>query len=187
MTEPKADATTIALVASARSGDQRAYEELLEHYAPLIDSLVARYTHALEAEDLRQEACIAFCKAVERYDESREDVSFGAFAKVCIRNHLISYARRTENNEPVVSLEGEQTEELADPAQSIVDEESYLALYRHIEATLSPYESKIWWMYLSGMTAKVIAARLCRDERSVQNAVYRIRKKLRETLPSQHT
>ena len=69
-----------------------------------------------------------------------------------------------------------------DVAAGVVAEEAYMELYRRIEAVLSPYESHVWWLYLSGQTTGAIAASLGKDERSVQNAIYRIRKKLRAAL-----
>ncbi len=172
-------------LAAAKAGDQAAFEALLARYAPLIESLISPYTPACDAEDLRQEASIAFCRAVERFDMEQKGVQFGLYAKICIRNHLISYARRMQASETVVSLESsEDTREETDPAQSLMDEESYAALYRRVEALLSPYENRVWWLYLSGRTAREIALLFSKDERSVQNAIYRIRKKLRASLPS---
>ena len=60
--------------------------------------------------------------------------------------------------------------------------QAYMELYRRIESVLSPYENHVWWLYLSGQTTSAIAASLNKDERSVQNAIYRIRKKLRVEL-----
>ena len=170
---------------AARVGDQAAFEELLARYTPLIESLISPYTPVCDAEDLRQEASIAFYRAVERFDVEREGVQFGLYAKICIRNHLISFARRMPASEAIVSLDSrESAQEEADPAQSLMDEESYTALYRRVEALLSPYENRVWWLYLSGRTAREIAILFSKDERSVQNAIYRIRKKLRASIPS---
>ena len=58
-------------------------------------------------------------------------------------------------------------------------------LVARLEEVLSPYENRIWWLYVSGQTAAQIAKAIGREERSVQNAIYRIRKKLRLALPHQ--
>ena len=132
-------------------------------------------------EDLRQEACIALYRAVQSYDSTQVEVSFGLYAKMCVRNRLISYTRKLRRRESVLPLEERiKTEE--DVAQGVVAEEAYMELYRRIESVLSPYESHVWWLYLSGQTTGAIAAKLGKDERSVQNAIYRIRKKLRAAL-----
>ena len=70
------------------------------------------------------------------------------------------------------------------PAQSLIERESFLMLYQLISGELSDYENRIWWMYLSGRTAKEIAEQMGKDEKSVQNAIYRIRRKLRSVIPN---
>ena len=173
------------LINAARSGDESAFEALLEAYEPLIDAMSRSFANVSEDseshEDLRQEACIALYKAVQSYDSAQAEVSFGLYAKMCVRNRLISYTRKLRRREAVLPLEERiKTEE--DVTQGVVAEEAYMELYRRIEALLSPYENHVWWLYLSGQTTGAIAASLCKDERSVQNAIYRIRKKLRVAL-----
>lgn len=176
-------------ILAARAGDQCAFEELLKCYTPLIESLTSVFANTAESfaehEDLRQEACIAFYNAVEKFDLLQTEVAFGAYAKICIRNRLISCLRSASARCPVVTLEEKEapTDAQTDPAQELLEQESYRALYSRIEDALSPYESRVWWLYVSGRTAAEIAQHVMRDERSVQNAIYRIRKKLRSTLP----
>ncbi len=173
------------LINAARAGDESAFETLLEVYEPLIDAMSRSFATASDdsesGEDLRQEACIALYKAVQSYDSTQDEVSFGLYAKLCVRNRLISYTRKLRRRESVLPLEERiKTEE--DVAQGVVAEEAYMELYRRIEAVLSPYENHVWWLYLSGQTTSAIATKLGKDERSVQNAIYRIRKKLRAAL-----
>ncbi|MBQ7335354.1 MAG: sigma-70 family RNA polymerase sigma factor [Clostridia bacterium] len=176
------------LLLAAKLGDQSAFERLLERYSPLIDSMTSEFAHSISGaeyeDDFRQEACIAFFNAVKHFDAEQNEVQFGLFAKICIRHRLVSYRRSLRKQEPMLSLDETVTspEEEKDPSAYVEEEENYQALYRLIEATLSPYENRIWWLYLSGRTAKEIAFQLEKDERSVQNAVYRIRKKLRTAL-----
>ena len=174
------------LVAAAANGDQNAYEALLKAYAPLLDSMSAAFAEALCdtdcRDDLRQEACIAFCRAVETFDCNQKEVQFGLYAKACIRNRLISCVRSMRKQEISLPLEELGLRDAKDPLVSLVEKEDYRELSRRIEAILSPYENRVWWLYLSGLTAGNIATRLQKDERSIQNAIYRIRKKLRASL-----
>lgn len=175
----------LELINAARAGDESAFEALLEAYEPLIDSMSRSFANTAEDseshEDLRQEACIALYRAVETYDSTQAEVSFGLYAKLCVRNRLVSYTRKLRRREPILPLE-ERIKAQEDVTQGVVAEEAYMELYRRIEAVLSPYENHVWWLYLSGQTTGAIAASLNKDERSVQNAVYRIRKKLRAAL-----
>ena len=182
------DPKICVLLRAAKNGDADALSALLSAYTPLIESLVLSALDADgeidERDDLRQEASIALCNAAEHYDAT-QNVSFGAFARVCIRNHLISYQRKKLRRPLTVSLESEPSLPSTakdDPLHSLVEKDDFLALCRQIENVLSPYENRVWWLYVSGRTANEIAQRLAREERSVQNAIYRIRKKLRVSL-----
>ena len=177
----------------AKQGDQESFERLLEDYSPLISSLVQNalqeYSFAgSDYEDLYQEAVLLFCRALDKYNTEQSDVAFGLFAKICIRNGLSTQAKKMKRRIQTVSvddaneteLEKNCTEELSD---RLVEEESYRVLYECIRSTLSSYENRVWWLYLAGRTAKEIADELDTDEKSVQNAVYRIRRKLRGVIP----
>lgn len=193
--DPKSAAAPLPpsdLIARAKKGDQAAFEALLNQYTPLIESLTGQFAGqfatAEDREDLHQEALVGFYKAMMRFDAEQQTVQFGLYAKECIRNGLISYLRRLKKHEHVVLLDDGNCLEKAnanadDPAQTLADEESYLALSRRIRQVLSSYENRIWWLYLSGHTVKQIAALLQTEEKSVSNAIYRIRRKLRAVIP----
>jgi RNA polymerase sporulation-specific sigma factor len=174
------------LINAVRAGNENAFEALLEAYEPLIDTMSRSFANTAEDseshEDLRQEACIALYKAVQTYDVTQNEISFGLYAKLCVRNRLVSYTRKLRRREPILPLE-ERIKAQEDVTQGVVAEEAYMELYRRIEAVLSPYENHVWWLYLSGQTAKNIALVLDTDEKSVQNAIYRIRRKLRAIIP----
>jgi RNA polymerase sporulation-specific sigma factor len=178
------------LIKEAKNNDQLAFEKLLDLYAPLIDSMTHQFVNTLstafDREDLRQEAILCFFHALMHFDEEKTAMTFGAYAKLCIRNGLISYWRARKKDGQIVLLDDEMLqsdERTEDPAQSLIEQESYLTLSRTVQRELSEYENRIWWLYLSGRTAREIAAQLGKDERSVQNAIYRIRRKLRTVIP----
>ncbi len=181
------------LLLLARQNNEDAFEELLTCYTPLIESMTAQFSSphhtAEDREDLRQEAVLGFYKALMHFDIAQDKVQFGFYAKECIRNRLISYLRSIKKQEHVRLLSDEEPyEEVVDsdedPATRLIRREAYLALYDQICKTLSPYENRVWWMYLSGRTAEEIARMEGRDQKSVQNAVYRIRQKLRAVIPN---
>lgn len=181
------------LIKKASDGSADALSGLYERYKPLIESEVRRHANSdmtsQDIDDLRQEAMICFCRAVCNYEYSEDGVEFGLYAKICIGNALVSYLRyynRHKNNR-VVSIDDvvklEDRSEFSDPMEKLIEEENLRTLERKIQASLSAYESKVWWMYVSGMSAQQIALRLDGvDVRSVNNAIYRIRKKLRAVL-----
>ena len=64
-----------------------------------------------------------------------------------------------------------------DPSRRVLEEERVKALYSVFRQNLSPFEYNVWNMYISGRTAKEIGSIVNKDEKSVSNAIYRIRKK----------
>ena len=112
-------------------------------------------------------------------------MEFGLYAKICIGNALVSFLRRYNKYKGrVISIDDVSakipSEHTSDPLQLLIEEESFNKLKRDIQKNLSPYESRVWWLYVSGMSASDIAKKLdAQSVRSVNNAIYRIRKKLR--------
>jgi RNA polymerase sporulation-specific sigma factor len=180
----------LPLLTRAKEGDQVAFDTLLAQYTPLIEHRLsvarARRSDILpeDEKDLRQEAHLAFYRALLGYNEGQHEVSFGLYAKICIENALISALRKIRPAEETVDYDTLTTlpaDSREDPTQRLREQEDYEALCHRIARALSPYESAIWQRYIAGMTASQIAEQLGRDSRSIHNAIYRIRNKLRNT------
>ncbi len=180
----------IALINRVRKGDQEAFVQILGKYTPLIESLVTRFAADESAkqheDDLRQEATLVFYNAINTYDTEQSEVEFGLYAKICITNALVSQLRTLNKRRAEQPFEPGSDElpefHTEDPATGVVEQENLRALYLVIRKNLSDFEYCIWRHYMSGKTAKEIGAIVGKDEKSVTNAIYRIRKKLRSLL-----
>lgn len=182
------------LIKKVRSSDgedgQRAFEELLDRYEPLIKASVARISEDDLArpfsDDLRQEATVVFYNAIMTYDIDQTEVEFGLYAKICISNALVSQLRSLKKRaaEPLPDKDSNLffVHDSEDPSENILEQERLTALYSVIRKNLSPFEYRVWQYYMSGRTAREIGLLLGKDERSISNAIYRIRKKLRAAL-----
>ncbi len=185
---------TISLIQNAQNGSQESFELLKERYRPLIESCShRRFLQGMtsqDMEDMCQEALVHFCNAVCSYDTSSEGVEFGLYAKICISNGLASFVRSylKRSKSRAISLDDSNqgygvSAEDADPLQLLVDRENTSELVEAIRAQLSEYENRIWWLYVSGLSVKEIESIVgAQDSRTVSNAVYRIRKKLRRSI-----
>ncbi|MBQ8717996.1 MAG: sigma-70 family RNA polymerase sigma factor [Clostridia bacterium] len=179
-----------SLLAYAKAGDQESFATLLSRYSPLIESRLARIRTVnmteQDVEDLRQEAYVSFHRALMHYDAEQHEVEFGLYAKICIDNGLYSAMRSMKHltRAPLLPLEAldERADEYPDPSEHLIEQEKFNALYAQIEAALSPLENRIWRLYIIGQPTAAIAHAVNKDEKSVHNAIYRIRKKLRATL-----
>lgn len=179
------------LIALARANDGTAFESLLSLYDPMIKNTVIRYAPQGQEEDARQEALAGFYRAILTFDASQPGVAFGLYAKICVTHALISHAREamrrakdTAGNMEYDDYVKYHTDDTLDPAQQIIDEENIRSLQNLIRDNLSDYEYQVWDMYTSGVPTAVVAAKLGRSERSINNALYRIRRKLRGLLES---
>ena len=178
------------LLLLAKEGDESAFGELVREYTPLLDSAVNRYRGGLseqDVEELRQEALVAFHRAVVSFEVLYGNVSFGLYAKICVSKAIISSLRQLRKSEGVefVSLDEVELSELGgsdDPVSAVIERENAAALRRFIRENLSKYENSVWWMYYSGMSIDDIAESLQTSKKSVGNALSRIRQKLRRLL-----
>ena len=172
---------TKELIVRAKNHDQVAFEELSELYFPLIHSLANKYYATCKEEvsldDFIQEAQIAFNDAIARFNVENERVTFGAYSKVCIRNRLISCVRKLKSKKRMKGLVHKQNVD-----SSIQDTVVYRELLTLAGSTLSPYEKKILQLKADGHSAKEISVIVGKSEKSVSNAIYRSRSKIRDTI-----
>ncbi len=181
-------------IKNAQNGSQESFELLRKLYSPLIESCSHRHIvdgmNIQDIEDLRQEALVNFYRAICSYDCASEGVEFGLYAKICIDNGLVSFVRayRRGSRKVTISLDdGEpdliDSEGETDFLQSFIDSEKEAELVRKVRKQLSDYENRIWWRYVSGKSVAAIAAEIgAPSAKSVSNAIYRIRRKLRSVL-----
>lgn len=178
------------LILQVRKADQEAFEELLELYEPLISSFATRFSNngvsSQDVEDFRQELTVAFYNSTLSYDLSQTDVSFGLYAKICMNNFLITQLRvlKKRRNAEALSLDREawllgEMEAGEDPSNEIIRREEMRELNKKIKAVLSEFENKVWKYYVSGCSSREIAEALGKTEKSIDNAVFRIRQKLK--------
>lgn len=186
---------------NTRKGDDDAFERLLNQYGPLISSLVSEFSKAcpsvdMSEDDLRQEAAIALYLAAIAYKEDK-NVSFGLYAKICIKNRLSSYMSRclARSVSQIVSefidgyFDGEQNsaETEAAPADEeplniLISNESCNELRKNVKALLTENEYKVFILTAEGDTPAEIAVKLGKNVKSVYSALQRIRKKLKKLI-----
>lgn len=181
---------TLLLISEYRNNDDSAFDKLAVTYEPLIESMVndsARRSEGnLEKDDLRQYALIAFSKAMLTFNTEQRDVSFGLYAKICIGNALASRARRLRRDARVVLTTDESVDLLfendSDPIGYVIDRENVANLSELIKSNLSDFENEVFWLFAGGYSSSEIAYKLGKTEKSVDNAIFRAKKKLKNVL-----
>ena len=196
------DLTDEELISLYRDGDMGAIELLMQKYKELVlGKARTMYILGGDADDLIQEGMLGLFKAVRDYDSGR-DASFRTFARLCVTRQLYNAVEASGRKKHLplnsaISLNrtagGTEEEEASESMQDLIQasssfnpEELFLekereqALEEHIEKELSRFERQVLDLYLTGMGYTEIAHVLNRDEKSADNALQRIRNKLRD-------
>ena len=164
-----------------QSGDESAFEAIREQYAALLLSTVSKLMPGCpdaEFEDLLQEATLALYHAALSFKPDQEKVTFGLYAKICVRNRLISAIRKLRR---ASAPQPAETKETASQRKS--SRRAPLGELSHLVDTIfSDFERSVYELYLQGYSASQIAERLERDAKSIDNAIYRMRRKIRQHL-----
>ncbi len=177
------------LLLKIRNGDETAFESLAEKYKPLILSAATKYESVSRENgvsgifaDLSQELTLALYRAAKTYNVDQDKVTFGNYAKKCINNCAISFLRKSlsaARRERKVrnTLKTEQRAHGLIPDISEKDAKSILDAAAKI---LSRYEYSIFADYIAGEPVKNISVKVGRDAKSVSNAVFRCKTKIRK-------
>ena len=189
MAEPTKTASehaTEALVLAAQKGDHAAFSRLIADMLPLVRRQSAKYKSILlDSDDLLQEGLLGLMTAVRTYRPGGE-ASFPTYARVCVNNRIrsalrkVSGAKRVPENELVPwednlgaapSLSLEEMQDLREECKQILDA---------IETGLSATEKSVLKLFLSGLSYCEIAEKIGSSPKSVDNALQRVRHKLKK-------
>lgn len=185
------------LIEKARQGDELALDTLISRYKILASKIARSYfLVGAEYEDVLQEAMIGLYKAYTSYD-LKGKTAFSTFAHMCITRSVqsaVKSANRKKNmmlnqrlslsNQGAVEAndDDEVTLVLASkdfsPDEKLIHSENLQDIKRKIIKALSVFEQKVLSLYLKGYSYSDIATKLDVSNKSIDNALTRIRKKL---------
>lgn len=181
------------LIERLRGGETEISDYLMEKYKGLVRKKArAMYLIGGDTDDLIQEGMIGLFKAVQNYRPDRE-ASFQTFASLCIERQLYSAVKNSTRQKHIPlnsyvslseeaetgSLEGLWSE---NPEALIIDRENTGSLEKQISQTLSPMENKVLDYYLKGYSYVQIAELMNKQSKSIDNALQRIRGKIRDYI-----
>ena len=177
---------TAELLHAIQCGSSGAFVKLSEKFAPLISSEVMRYASGLDGddlEDLKQGALISLYRAALAYRFDK-GVTFGLYAKICVINGIadtLRYLKKTENDLSMEELaEGEHPASEDITEMGALDNDYILKMRSSIERELSKLEFDIFCLYLEGYSYSEIGKKLGKTAKSVDNALRRVKDKLKK-------
>lgn len=194
------------LIVRLRDGEEQITDYIMDKYKNLVKSKAkSMYILGADNDDLIQEGMIGLFKAIRDYDSGR-DASFFTFADLCISRQMYTavqasgrqkhaplntyislYSHVTGNNS---EQDGEEAELLniltskaeLSPEELLIDKENVEGLEKIIDRELSTFEKQVLDLYITGMSYVQIAKVLGKDEKSTDNALQRIKGKLRKVI-----
>jgi RNA polymerase sporulation-specific sigma factor len=178
------------LIRRFRAGEVQIGDYLVEKYKPLVKSKARElFLAGGDHEDLLQEGMIGLFRAVREYDEDRE-ASFRTFALLLVTRQMYSAIQGAQRQKHKALNSSVSISELQDnqeegklgvvdsPETTVLDRENAEVLRQRIDGVLSPLERKVLNYYLEGMDYRMIAERMERSPKSIDNTLQRIRRKV---------
>ena len=182
------------LQTAASSGDRLAEEVLVERYMRLVRSCARPlFLAGGDSEDLIQEGMFGILSAIRQFDP-KAGASFRTFAEHCVRTRLLSAVKSASRLKHLPLNDGLSLEQLSEdsdahmsamseilhqnPEDLILARERTEELYAELSQCLSKLEKQVLDLYLKGLSYREIAQVLKRDEKAIDKAVQRIRRKL---------
>lgn len=195
------DYNDFELLSYVSDNNEEASEVLFEKYRPLINATANRLYYyckntGLEINDLVQEGLLGLNMAITSFNENKE-TGFYTYAKKCIERKIISLvvsARRLKHKFLNESLSLENNDEsfqsyiceknLEDnsynPESILLNTESAQELISEVNKHLTDFEVQVFELKINGFEYKEIAEILDKDTKSIDNALQRIKSKIRK-------
>jgi RNA polymerase sporulation-specific sigma factor len=174
---------------------------LFEKYKYIVDIVYNKYKRSayalsIDLEELRQEAMVGFSDALVSYNQDN-DASLKTFITLCVERRVRNFIRRSDTIKDKMlreaySLDTPISEEggslvdaipsnnLSNPEERMVEEESIKELKEQIDDLLSPLEKDVFELMVNDFNEENISEILNISLKQVYNCVSRIRMKLKD-------
>ena len=195
-----------ALIQKAKSGDEKAINLLMDTYKPLV-TIIARKYFLINAttDDLIQEGMLGLFKAFRSYN-LQSKTSFKTYASVCIKRQIQTALTANNRNKNIplntyfsinnqgkilLSVKNDDSNDDEEdtgffiasnnltPEESVLFREKLREINQQINKDLSLFEKKVLHFYVKGLNYVEIAKLLKKEPKSIDNALSRIKIKLR--------
>ena len=188
-----------------RANDREAMDFLISKYRVMVKSKARTYfIIGGDTEDLIQEGMIGLYNAIRDYDKDKS--KFSTFAEICVSRQILTAVKAAcrkkhmplntyislnnpvnydSDDEGASFLDIIKNSSTINPESLIIGEESKNSLIAHIYTSLSKMEKEVLFLYLSGKSYSEIAEITQKNEKSVDNALQRVKKKINDFVERQ--
>ena len=177
------DSDIETLILRCREHDDDAFDQLVTRYTPMIRKVISGFGQVTcDYGELFSEACVALHIAAKRFDVSQSEVTFGLYARICVRNRIVGLLRLSEGGRTVSDADVEQMAEEDNLEGRLAERETFDRILASAKLLLSDYEYRVLLLHIQGYNTSSIAKMLSRTSKSVDNAKFRLFKRLRREI-----
>ena len=189
------------VVTHVQKGNKTAVEYLINKYERIVRKKANTYfLIGSDRDDVVQEGLIGLYKAICDYDENKRS-SFKSFAELCITRQIITsiksatrlkhsplnsyvsiYKPINEDESERILLDTIVCGKSVDPQELLVNREKHKFLQTKLLKTLTKLEWDVLRLYIQGCSYEEIAKQLNRQEKSIDNALQRVKRKVEQLL-----
>ncbi len=182
------DLTETEILSLSKEGDNDAITLIITRYRPAVESIASKFSSSpIDRDDLIQEGMIGLLAAIKSFDCGK-GVAFGSYCVICINNSIQTALRKISRKKDVPQNNVVPLEEefVNGKNSSLSAEDSFLAqesvsmLTQQLQSELSEFENNVLRLHMVGCSYHEIAERLNKTPKAIDNALQRIRKKLKE-------
>lgn len=189
------------LIECSKSGNGFATEILMERYRNFVRSKSRTYfLIGADKEDIIQEGMIGLYKSIRDFNPDAQ-TSFRSFAELCVTRQMITAIKKATRqkhiplnsyvslNKPVYDEENERVlletfigRNILNPEEIMLDKERFLDIESKLPKVLSKLEWRVLIKYLEGKSYTEIAQQIGKSDKSIDNALQRIKKKIEKHI-----
>src|SRR5699024_47968 len=189
------------IIRKVRLGESFAYEYLINKYEHIVKAKARTYfLIGSDRDDVIQEGLIGLYKAICDYDETKM-ASFRSFAELCITRQIITsiktatrkkhtplntydsiYKAVQEDQSERTLLDVIDDTSIIEPQKFVLTKDNNRLLRNKIQQSLTRLELQVLTNYLKGYSYEEIARIVKRSEKSIDNALQRVKRKIQKQL-----
>ena len=187
------------LIDELRQGNRAVIDVLMDRYKSMVRGRAMKmYILGGDRDDLIQEGMIGLFGAVRDYDPEK-GASFATFASLCVSRQLYKAVQASQRQKnvplndyvPIYQKDEDGDRFLLDelsqkvqesPEKAVIEREQLQVLMSAMDSELTKMEKRVCDLYIVGIRGEEAAEVMGTSPKSVDNAVQRIRKKLRKVV-----
>ncbi len=182
------------LVIQAQDGNEDAIKNIYDKFKPIIvkkskNTFFSISKHGVDIDDIIQEGYIGLDEAIKNYSQD-EATTFYTFAMICIERQIANYIRKVSGQKDKILNEAIMIDDVmekllsdnTDIEKAITGTEYKIEVINCVKNSLTDLENSVLDLRLKDYSLDEIAKILCKNKKSIYNALQRIKVKFKDFI-----